>query len=247
MSTDLAHISFQAPALDSNNLDVLLLRHIEKYAQLLHIRGYNIRTTSYASLQKLKTVSSNKKLQLCSDFERKIKDLEFAIEGELTEKDFYFHSLKRALDHFGYWVHDDFWKTLNKNQIVEFYGENMTQLFSSSNFFQYCGYSLLDLCLYEWFTLWERPKKILDGMHSFVANVTSDVVPKVPFNVRKHILREVYNTGNTEPFDPRATLVEFNYIGSLMRGLNPTPQGFIVTCTAEIVAEGDDALNIQFV
>jgi hypothetical protein len=131
--------------------------------------------------------------------------------------------------------------------VIEIYGHDMIQLYRSLTFFQYCGYSLLDISVFEWYVLWERPRMVVDKMIDYAKVYLTTKHPTAKFDVPRHVLRETMDTGLTSPFNVRACIVDFKNIASLSKGLSPEPGGFICTATGEIIAEGSDALNIQFV
>src|SRR5437868_972067 len=66
----------------------------------------------------------------------------------------------KALKYFNLNLKDDGWQDTYADEIIEIYNPQGIQLYRSLNFFKTCGYSLLDLCVNEWFVLWERPKVV---------------------------------------------------------------------------------------
>jgi hypothetical protein len=136
---------------------------------------------------------------------------------------------------------------LEDGHVIEIYGEEMIQLYRSLSFFNYCGYSLLDISINEWFVLWERPKQVIQAMNDHVREAFSQNIDAKKLQIPRHVLRETMNTGDTVPFVPRACLVEFQYIGSLRKSPLGNPCAFICSASGEVIATGSEAMSIAFV
>ncbi|MEN0058358.1 MAG: hypothetical protein AAGB31_05950, partial [Bdellovibrio sp.] len=126
-------------------------------------------------------------------------------------------------------------------------GEDMVQLYRSTNFFDISGYSLLDLSVNEWYVLYERPRRIMDVMQEKAMHFFKNSLPTQRFEVARHVMREKCEIGTSEPFIPRAVMVDFQNMACLKRNPLGKAVGLIVTCRAEIIAAGDESLKIQFV
>lgn len=218
-----------------------------RFAELLNKLGYTVRVYSESALQKLAETQAAKKDQLASDLECwctwiEPLDPRTSYDNEIT-------LLKRALDKHGFEADPEFWKTIEKGQIVEFYNEDMVQLYRSFNFYAMTGYSLLDISLFEWYVLWDRPSQILESIGAELMESLQSHIPAKPFVTRKHLVREIFNASNSEHFKPRASLLEPLHLGSLTPNKFGTNQkkGFICTSTGETIAVGKEAENIQFI
>ncbi|MGE0633992.1 MAG: hypothetical protein AB7O96_16375 [Pseudobdellovibrionaceae bacterium] len=242
-------LDFSDLLLDPVNLK--LLNTLAKFSDLLTHYGYDVRVSSVSSIRKLKEIPFEYKQGIITSFETWCSFIQpVAGEGQVENpmEDIEVKFLRRALDFYGLRMSSEFWASLDKDSLIELYGENMIQLYRSLNFFKYSGYSLLDLSVHEWYVLWERPKRVIDDMNAHVNIVMREYVSIKKFETPRHILRETYNTGQTEPFVPRAIFVDFKNIGSLEDANAPgVVKGLVVTSKAQIAAEGADAFNIQFV
>jgi hypothetical protein len=230
-----------------------LFTALETFAKTLEHYGYFVSIFSKTALQKLNETPAEKKEQIRHYFEQWnewIKPNESEIGAAAipmsAKKEINF--AKTALKHYGLHINEDFWKTVQDDHVIEIYGEDGIQKYRSINFFKFCGYSLLDMSLNEWYVLWERSKKIIEGMEKDVVNTMSNVLPVHKMTVPRHLLREVLDTGDTVNFTPKACIVDFQYIGALKHNpLAPNPSAFICTASAEIVARGVDVAQFSFV
>ncbi len=226
-----------------------LLTSLSRFADLLEKFDYSVRVFSDSALQKLSEVSIEKKQQIAADFESWAQWIEpldpRSYDNELT-------LLKRALDKHGFEADERFLKTLEKDQIIELYNENMIQLYRSFNFFKITGYSLLDISVFEWYILWDRPQKILESIGEEINESLQVYTPIKKFKTGRHLVREVFNTTKSGSFVPRASLLTPVNLGSL-KPTRPTKfnknnkHGFICTSTGELIAIGKETENIHFI
>jgi hypothetical protein len=154
--------------------------------------------------------------------------------------------VERALDQFNFNLKNHTWDTTAGEQILEIYNAQGMQLYRSLGFFKTCGYSLLDLCVNEWFVLWERPQKVVQQMNEVVASVLSGKKTDTVVNIAPHLILETYDDGCTQPFIPRAIFVGFKNIYPLY-SIQDQVCGFIVTSSARLICEGEDSLKINFI
>jgi hypothetical protein len=222
-----------------------VLKSLARFAMNLERLGYTARISSNASLQKLSEVSQAKKEEVIAHFDS-WSDLIEPLDPE-SPHDIEMNLLRHALNKHGFQADDAFWKTIDKSQIIEIYDENMIQLYRSISFFAITGYSLLDISLFEWYLLWERPRKILEDISAELNEVLQVFTPVKRFKTRKHLVREIFDTPMTEPFIPSASLLEPLYLGSLKSNSIREKKGFICSSTGEKIAIGEEAESIQFI
>ncbi len=197
-------------ALDHSILEslVALARHISN-------KGYSCRAYSEKSLHLLAALPEEKKratlaqLQILiqiimqSEFENPSPD----VSNDHPEKGL----LEKALEFYNFELRDDFWKLLEKEDIVEIYNLDEIQIFRTLNFFKTCAYSLADLITNEWFMLWERPSFVIERMIETSRGYFSgknEGIQKMP--IPQHVLREIYSESmnGTLP-ESRSVLLEF--------------------------------------
>lgn len=227
-----------------------LLVALNRFKNILAGLGYRVRAYTEGSLRRLATISPEKKAQIISSFENRCSWLE-PVDPRLPSEDKEKIFLKRALDHYGLEASDDFWKTLGHGQIVELYGDDMVQLYHTSQFYDITGYSLLDLSVYEWFVLWDRPKYAMEKMMESVRSVLNEYIPVQRVPIPSHLIREIHHTSFTEPFEPRSAMAEFLYIGSLREkkstSQGTSQKGLILSSRGKLLSVGEEALAIRMI
>lgn len=229
--------------------NMLLLKALESFSVRLKRYGYDVLPYTPASLARLSQVPAQKKTQIRLFFEAWYSWIEpeanspDVIPVDIEQERLF---LKRALSHYGAWIHDDFWKTIEHGQLIELYGSDMIQLYRNLRFFDFCSYSLLDVSVFEWYYLWDRPKTVLNEMFRYAENVKNVPTPVMEYKVPEHVLRETRSNAEDDG-GQMASLVKFKNIGSVFQGVDPMPFGGIATSVAEVIAVGAEAQQIQFV
>ena len=235
----------------SDPLESLIVARLVEFSALLRRFGVVVPPTSPKALEMLSACPESRKREIQREWEVRLSwlrpttlissadrhNLDTQRERELTEI---------ALKHHRLRARSEFWDTFKQGEVIEVYGLNMIQLYRSLSFFQFCGYSLLDISVHEWYVLWDRPKRAIELLIRCAEKALSTEVPVEAFDLPPHVIRESYQTGLTEEFHPRAYMVEFKHYGSLI-GPDDRPAGFICTSLREFLAEGEDALEINFV
>jgi hypothetical protein len=225
-----------------------LLELLEKIVAQLEVFGISVRPSSRASLIKLETLPLEKVELITKGFELQESWLLPVLNQKEIVENFEQEMLKRALDHYGLEADSDFLKTIEPDHMVELYGPDMTQIYRSFNFYRISGYSLLDLSVFEWWVLWERPSHVMEEMTRVAQAVYNDFVPVRKYELSRHLVREIYDSGNTAPFLPRTILADMKYAGSLrLKDGDGSVSGAIATSVGQIVSTGDAALSVDFI
>jgi len=155
----------------------------------------------------------------------------------------------KALSYFGFKIKNLDWvETIAQDEIIEIYSPQGIQLYRSLNFFNTCGYSLLDLYVHEWFVLWERPASIINRIHATVADVLTGKKTDNQVRIGPHLIRETFDDGTTQPFLPRTAIVDFGTIyPTYGNNLKSDIIGFVITSKGKIISIGEDALEVDFI
>jgi hypothetical protein len=231
-------------------IDHDLIRILTEFAQLISAYGYFVSIASRRGMEKLSVVSVEKKQMIISHYTQII---EWIRSEEVTHDPQNIDKIcaQKALSYFNLNADDSFMNTITSEDVIEIYGHDMVQLYRSFNFFNLTSYSLLDMSVFEWYVLWERPKRAVESTMQDVEEVLKNYHTVRPFSQKRQLIREVYNTEVTQDvkFVPRAILAEFKNMGSLrsISNLDKTPKGFICNSTATVVAVGKESENIQFI
>lgn len=236
----------------SSALALEITRHIDLAHSLLLKSGYPTRAYTKSAVAILLSFNQEKQQQVLDNAKKLIgilNDFEPEIEPE-DDADEFINEValtKRALEVFGFRVKDETWEDKAKDRIIEIYSHQGVQLHRSLNFFKTCGYSLLDLCVNEWYVLWERPSKVTEQLNEIVGQVmTGAPRPNTEMPVRPHIVRETYDDGTTQPFLPRSIVVQFRDMFPTFNA-NGEICGFVVTSEARVLSIGDEALKLGFI
>lgn len=226
-----------------------LLTTLSRFSQLLAVYGYEIESYSESSLKKLSEVPNDKKEQITAYFENWSNWID-PEKNPGPADDIEKRCLQKALDHYSLEASEEFWKTLEKDQIIEFYGEDMLQLYRSLSFFKVTGYSLLDISVFEWYVLWQRSVKAIEETMNDAQAVIKNYTPVKKFELPKQLIHEVYDVGGQEEaFVPRTVLAEFMHLGSLSKknAFDPyASRGVICSSRAKVLSQGEDTTNVRF-
>ncbi len=235
----------------SDPLNLRVIEVAEHFAAVMKAVGYTVKPHSPQALRQLPTVPTLRKLQICAHLELVCTWLnELKAEGGTENiRDSYSEKalLQKAMKHFGLMVDEQFWKVFENHLVTEIYGDNMIQLYRTLNFYELTGYSILDLSMNEWYVLWQRPQRIIEAMMTHGNRVIQANIPLAELPIPKHLNLEIYDSGETEPFVPRAAIVEFRHIAALKTTWQGPAVALICTSEGSLVAEGDEARNIRFV
>lgn len=228
-----------------------LLETLSRFAQLTNHYGYEVECFSENSLKKLSEVPNDKKDQISTYFENWSNWID-PEKNPGPPEDIEKRCLEKALNYYNLKASEEFWKTLEKDQIIEFYGEDMLQLYRSLSFFKVTGYSLLDISIFEWYVLWQRSSRVIEETMNDAKQALQNYIPVKKFVIPKQLICEVYDVGgHTEAFVPRTVLAEFMNLGSLIKKNNFDPfsvtGGVICTSVAQVLSRGDEIKNIRFI
>ncbi|MEZ0390714.1 MAG: hypothetical protein ACAH59_00765 [Pseudobdellovibrionaceae bacterium] len=225
-------------------LEASIVQSLERVASLIRGRGYPCQASSKPALVRLPMLSSEQKHQVLHQLQV-LEQIIFAKEPEAPPVEKGEHSEKniveQALDFYNLEIRDDFWSRVKSNEVIEIYNQNQIQIFRTLNFFNYCGYSLLDLLTNEWYTLWQRPSTILEALKTKAEEVFSGVTSGAQaLNLSNHLVLEIFNSEKDEFFLPRSMLIEFGILCPLYRRDLPIVQGALITSSVSNLTIGKE-------
>lgn len=231
----------------SDSVNQRLIEAATRFASLLNRLGYAAQAYSASALERLAVTPTAQKQMIASNLESWSEWIEPLDPSKSYENEIAI--LMRALDKHGFDLDEEFFKKIEKDQIIEFYDEDMIQLYRSFNFYKITGYSILDISLYEWYVLWDRPRQTMESIGAELCETLKTYIPVRPFQTKTHLVREVFNAAQSENFKPRAALLTPVRLGSLKpkKFSANKKNGFICTSTGEMIAIGKEAENIQFI
>jgi hypothetical protein len=224
-----------------NPLHLLLVDALERLSETLtrfEIPHRTFSTKSVLHLMELPTEKKTAILQNLIDWNTFISGPTRPSEMELLQKTL--KSVRLEID-------ENFLDVIDEECIVEVYTSDMIQIYRSLKMLSITSYSILDLSVFEWFVLWRRPQKVVNHINTEVSEILRSEETLRRLNIPKHLLSETFDTGMTQPFIPRAVLVDFQHIGFLKKPSEMTSRAFICTCKAQIIAEGEDVSKFEYV
>ncbi|AZZ36769.1 hypothetical protein CIK05_08180 [Bdellovibrio sp. qaytius] len=248
----LSNVAVESASSQSKALDYAAVELLEKLALMSLARGCPVKAYTQKALSTLATLPLDKKENLIKKLETTIKIVVAGTEIEknnppsgYAERSF----VEQALEIYGYELKDEeFWNTVRKDELVEIYNTDNIQIFRTFNFFTTSSYSILDLLINEWYSLWERPNGTLDNMFKVVGALFSgETKGIVSAGVREHVISEIFNAEDQEHFASRASLCKFGVICPIYSKLDGQIAGLLVTARVTPVAVGEQAKSISFI
>jgi hypothetical protein len=230
----------------------LIINKIVAIAKNLECRGINTQATSLDSLEKFKKLEDTESLaKIYQNFEiiEEVLSSTPLPQSGFENEEPYENEIKRAkkaLSILGMRVEDECWTCLESNDVIEIYGTDMIQKYRSFNFYKNSGYSLLDLILNEWYVLWQRPTSILNTLMASAQEILNGNRSIIKTASNNHLVLEIFDTGNTKPFEPSALNVNIKYIVPAFKSVGHELIGFIVisSCAVEMVGKDVDGIAL---
>lgn len=189
-----------------------LLRAVVRFAEQLERLGYSVRAYSDLAIQSLADTSLSKREKIAIGFEDLCEWTKILSSNNLQENEV--SLLMRALDKHGFEADEEFLRVIGKDEIIEFYNENMIQIYRSFNFYKITGYSLLDISLREWYVLWDRSKQSFESISAEVNESLVTHIPVKQFKTKAHVIRETFNASQSSQFQERAAYLTPIRLGS---------------------------------
>lgn len=245
------NVAVNIACLQSKALDLAAVELLENLASISHAQGYPVKAYTQKALSTLTTLPLEKKENLIKKLQSTINiatagtEIENNPTGEYGER----KHVEQALDMYGYELRDkDFWKTVRKDELVEMYNTDNIQIFRTFNFFTTSSYSLLDLLINEWYSLWERPTGTFDNMFKVVGSIFSgETKGIVPAGVPEHVISEIFNADDQEHFTSRTSLCKFGVICPIYNKADGQIAGLLVTARVTPIALGEQTKDISFI
>ena len=150
--------------------------------------------------------------------------------------------LKLALEKFGLKIKDPgFIERLDEGDIIEVYNSEGIQLYRSWSFFKICSYSLVDLLVYDWNTLYERPVSIVNSLMELAPKLFQPETMTVPYGLPDYILIERYRERN------RALNVKMKLASPLIDKKTGATVAFLSTAVADLMPFSQDSASLSFI
>ena len=237
-------------ATDSEIVDQQVFETLNLLKLKIESLGYPCRTESKKSLQIFNAMSEAQKRKVLLQLECILRivavpsGISIVPGSDHPEK----LSVEQALNFYGLEFRDEFWTQVQKDDVIEIYNQDQIQVFRTLNFFRITGYSLLDLLTIEWFDLWSRSSVVLTTLLGIAQKtLAGQAVGVNTVEVPSHVVKEIYNTDQSDHFAERSAYAKFKLIGPVYRIGLPIVGGFVITCEGRLLSVGDEATKISFI
>lgn len=229
-------------------VEAAIVTDLEILAKIIRNDGYKCRAHSPKALVKLSSLPIEQKHLLAKQIKNILYIVSYTSDVESPAGDYPERRyVEEALKMYGLELEDDFWKKLEKDDVIEVYSVENIQLFRTFNFFKISSYSLLDLLTNEWFHLWERPSFVLDGLIQAATEIVEGRMKKTTqMPVARHIVKEIYNDDSIN-FSCSSVLVEPGMICPLYAQGTKKVKGFIFSLRGQVIGYDNDSNKIAVI
>lgn len=161
----------------------------------LYLEKEGVRVTPYReqSLNDFDGLPSSLKIQKAENFFKYYELCRAAIESGVelrNNKSFLNFSLKKL----NLWMDSEAIDRIDRDDIIEVYSLEKTQLYRNLKFLEICSYPMLDLYMYEWPELFCRPDSITEKLIQVCGEVIADPLCRFrPSGVPEHVLEETFS------------------------------------------------------
>lgn len=238
----------QAPEIKLTEAELIIMSDLEKVAQAVRLRGFNCRAHSPKAILQLQTMPEDKKQILSKQIASTLEIVVDPIQAKTSNEDHPERSyIELALSIYNLEIESDFWKKLEKNDVVEVYNAENIQLFRTFNFFALSNYSLLDLLTNEWFHLWERPTFVLEGLIQLSQKLLQgEICTTTQVPVAEHIVKEIYSDESAQ-YKFASVLTIPRFICPLYAKSTKELKGFVFSFRGTVVAFDSDSDKISVI
>ncbi len=191
--------------------------------------------------ERLASLSESQVLELM----QKLSDVAYLLAA-LKEQNASFRDeikcLKIAISTLKLKVHESVFKSIGMGDVIEIYGMDFIQVYRSFSFMKYCGYSLLDLLLYQFPELYERSPYLTDMIVEEAKKVlaSSDQSYHSLADIPVHVLRERFS------FDRRLSLVDLKFATPVFNQ-DDSLFGFLVSQSIRKVKNLQNCPTVSFI
>jgi hypothetical protein len=130
---------------------------------------------------------------------------------------------------------------IDEEDVVEIYTIEGIQIFRSWSCFRVCSYSLADLLIYDWATLYDRPSAAVTHVQDCIKQATAPGTPLVKYGIPEYIM--------TERFDGHNNAFYFNmkYLVAVLDEKTNQLIGIMSTGAARMASAPKKAMNVSFI
>lgn len=179
---------------EPSKIGLTFTKLLESFSDYLLKEGVKVVPYRDQSVRAFESLSTEDKLVKAKNFFQYYEICREAVASgvELRENvKFLSFSLKRL----GLWMDSEAIDRIDREDIIEVYSLEKTQLYRNLKFLEICSYPMLDLYMYEWPDLFCRPDTITEKLIQVCGEVVSDPLCRFrPSGVPEHVLEEKFST-----------------------------------------------------
>lgn len=203
------------------------------------LADYGIEKQTRLPIQsQLESLSPEKVQSIASSLTQMLETLAEAEKQKINPRD-PVHFMRLGLSRQGYFCSQEFWNTVNDEDLIEAYTVEHMQLFRNMKFMEICGYSLMEILSYDWPTLFERSQVVTTRMIELMDKcVREEKILKM--DTPAHYMKE------RMALTRQVVKVDFRHVAPLYTGPGKA-KGYIISCRAEMVDEVPVNHELRFI
>ncbi len=151
-------------------------------------------------------------------------------------------SLKRFLRRSGYRLaNEDALDLIKDGDVFEIYNAERIQVFRSWSCFRVCSYSLVDLLVYDWNTLYDRPSWVAHELMSCVPKILAPDAPVYVYDLPEYLITERFEGHNN------AFMFKMGFAAAIVDEATSKPVGLLTTGRATLTPHPKIGMNVSFI
>jgi hypothetical protein len=231
--------------LNATDLELTLKVLLSECETLLASRGIQSASTTPAALQAFHHLSPHRQTLILNELQCGLTSLNEMIESPMTEKmtrDREIKVLSLYLKRMGLKVaRTEIMDLIDEDDVIEIYTLEGIQIFRSWSCFHVCSYSLADLLVYDWATLYDRPSSAVTQILDCLNQATSAGTPLVKYGIPEYLMTERF-VGHNNAF-----YFNMKYLVAVLDEKTNQVTGILSTGTARLASSPKKAMNVSFI
>ena len=136
---------------------------------------------------------------------------------------------------------EDFFTKIRDGAIVEIYNCDHRQIYRSWSFFTLCSYSLADILVYDWNTLYSRPAWVISRCFTDICDLLDGRRKMVKMEIPEFLLKENFSPG------AHSVLLKTRYAAAILDQRTGEVRGYICTQKGTLINQPVAHSQISFI
>jgi hypothetical protein len=136
---------------------------------------------------------------------------------------------------------DKFYDYIEDGDMIEVYDSRAIQIYRNWAFFKYCPYSLLELLVNDWNTLFVRPSWVIDRLIEMTPALFAPNATTVQYDLPEYLISARLQKNS------KGLLFKMKYVSPLLDAESGFPTAFVTTGFMRPVPETETGRNIDFI